>query len=81
MIAAAVLCATALMSAPAATGVNICGKLDTYPSVDGVSLVIFDVVRAGYDTESGSELIVQTVISQCPEYIPILERWVEVNGR
>lgn len=70
----------ALGSASPATALGICDRLDTYPSSDGVTLVVFDLMGAGYSPEQGAKVLVQTVAGQCPEYLPLLQTWARSNG-
>lgn len=61
-------------------GNTICSQLDSEPTVGGVVEVVVDLLSQGYDSETGSELLVTTVQSQCPEYIPLLVKFAQKYG-
>lgn len=60
---------------------SICGRLNIDPglqSVTDVSLWLID--RYGGDTDLAAEVLVTSVLANCPQHLPLLERWADVLG-
>lgn len=79
-LAAAVLVATSLATATSSSNAWICSELDSHPNDAGVTNVVMEIFSQGYSSKAGAELIVNTVVSQCPEYIPLLQKWADKHG-
>jgi len=73
---AAVMIAVATLT-PASSDDWICETLDSNPSVDGVNDLILEAYGRGYATEADGEMLVQVVVAECPEYIPLLLEWAD----
>jgi hypothetical protein len=78
-IAAAMIAAATF--SPFSSNAWVCRTLDTNPSVDGVNDLILEAYGRGYSTEADGEMLVQVVVADCPEYIPLLMEWADdYNG-
>ena len=65
------------------TGTNVCSALDKSPTTDTVLDVIFDMADGNLSEANGERIgkkIANQVVSQCPEHLPVLERFVEIYG-
>lgn len=52
----------------------ICDTLERHPNKTGVLQVISELIAQGYTADNGgAELFAQTVISQCPDMIPVVQ--------
>lgn len=77
ILAAAVIAAANLTSTG---GSWICPILDRNPNDSGVTTVVLRVLSEGYSSSSGADLIVNTVASTCPKYLPLLQEWADAHG-
>lgn len=73
---AALVVTGGVMASPAnASSGWICDVLSAQPNKAGVIAVINELIDQGYtDSNGGPELFASTVINQCPEYIPAVEK-------
>ena len=54
--------------------------LPKYPSIDGVTGIGLALVKRGYTGTEAGEIIGQSVANACPEYRPLLQRFVAIYG-
>ena len=65
------------------SGVNVCSALDRSPTTDTLMSVIITMADGDLSEANGERIgkrISSQVISQCPEHLPVLERFVELYG-
>jgi hypothetical protein len=74
----AVAFAAATITSPSSNA-WVCSTLDRNPNESGVWQVLLQGLDRGLVGESGGQEIVDTIQSQCPEYIPLLITWAEHN--
>lgn len=57
----------------------VCPTLDKNPTEAGVWQVLYEAAQRGYSTEADGEAIAVEIINNCPEYIPVVQEWVDNN--
>lgn len=76
IITAAAIAAASLTN-PGSTS-WICDTLEASPNTAGVVAVIQEMIADGYTSDNGGpELLVSTVLNQCPEYLIVVKNAAE----
>lgn len=60
--------------------VAVCGTLDDYPSISGIVGIGSALMDEGYSGESAGRIVAESVMAACPEYLPLLKRFVAIYG-
>lgn len=55
----------------------VCGTLDDYPTFDGIYGIGYALTDQGWTSAAAGEILIGSVISACPEYLPLLESFIE----
>lgn len=76
---AAVFIAASNLTAPSGYG-WVCPILDKNPNLDGVSLVVIKAFDTGASSDAAADGIVGEVANNCPEYLPLLQKWAKQHG-
>jgi hypothetical protein len=60
----------------------VCGTLDAYPTVAGVTGVLEGVVQdSGFGYYDAGLVVAAAVINECPRHLPLLQRFIAVYGK
>lgn len=77
-IALTVVSVAAIVAFPAQAHASngwICNTLESNPNKLGVMTVIIELMGQGYTSDNGGpELFVNTVVEQCPDMIPVVQK-------
>lgn len=57
-------------------GEAVCSTLDKFPSADGVLGIVRAIHQDGLTWEQAGTVMVQSVITYCPDHVPLIERTV-----
>lgn len=58
---------------------SMCVEFDAAPTFATVNQVMYSLLDNGHDIQQASELVVQTVETRCPQYIGLLQAYVEAG--
>jgi len=58
----------------------VCDTLTLYPTLDGVLGIGLGLNEAGFTYGEAGEILVGAVIAECPQYVPLLKRFIARYG-
>lgn len=65
---------------PATVPYAVCAELGSDPTIFNVTRVLEEVAAAGLTTIQASTVVVESVNSTCPQYLPLLRRFIDTFG-
>ena len=60
---------------------SICATFDAAPTFETVNTVMSNLVGNGMNVDLAAHTVVDAVADHCPQYIPLLQRYVEAGER
>lgn len=65
---------------PNAVPYAVCAELGSNPTIFNVTRVLEEVEATGLTTIQASTVVVESVTSTCPQYVPLLRRFIDTFG-
>jgi hypothetical protein len=76
----AILAGAVLGTGIAKADTNVCASLAVSPTVGTVEQLVMSFMAEGLTAGDSGEVIAITVLARCPEYRPVLERFISAYG-
>jgi hypothetical protein len=72
----AVLAGATIGTGVAKAAPDVCATLQTSPTVGAVEQLVAGFMADGFTPNDAGEILAVTVLNRCPQYAPVLERFI-----